>query len=242
MSKSEPMLSVEEVLELQPGDAENATWINPGFIAVVREINTKQTKAKKDFFPCILGSQTGSAEIEVSYFTRPKFEVGDLIEISGQGLRRTEYNGKPQAAMGQKTETHILGKSAHALEQAERKAAGDPPISGKGSFPIAGQTIGMAMKEAIALAGMAADGITRQKLADPLFWQDVKTYAGNIIRISRSLEAGKLSPPSWPTPAPAAQPQGGRSDPPPRTADKPQPGPDRSAFPADAGPDEDVPF
>ncbi len=245
MSSEKEMLSVEEVLELQPGDAENATWINPGFIAVVRKITTKQTKAGKEFFPCVLGSQTGSAELEVSYFTRPKFSEGDLIEISGQGLRRTEYQGKPQAACGQKTETHILGKSAHAPEHEQRRAAGQPPVSGQGSFPVAGQTVGMAMKESIALAGMAADGITRAKLADPLFWADVKIYASNIIRLSRSLEAGKLSPPSWPVaqpaeaPTPAAAPAGGRADAPRRSTSKPQPGPGGSAFPDNQEDDPD---
>jgi len=232
------MLSVEEVLELPPGDDQNATWINPGFKAVVREIKRTQTKKApvRAMNICTLGSETGAAEISLTVFAAVKFEEGDLIEVSGQGLRRTEYNGLAQVTMGKNTEIHILGKSAHAPEQAERKAAGAPPIDNKGHFPISGQTVGMAMKESLALAGMAAGGITRDVLKDPLFWQDVKTYAGNIIRISRSLEAGKLSPPSWPTPkreeAPPSKP----------AAIKPQPGPDGAAFPPNAGDEDSVPF
>jgi hypothetical protein len=98
----------------------------------------------------------------------------------------------------------------------------------------------MAMKEAIALAGMAAGGITRELLADQLFWGDVKTYAGNIIRISRSLEAGKLSAPSWPTPKREEAPPD--RSPAPKPTNKPTPGADGAAFPANAGDEEDVPF
>lgn len=240
------MLSVEEVLELQPGNADNATWINPGMRGVVRSITMKAKKTGGNFWPCMLGSETGAAEIEASYFSAPKFVEGDLIELSGQGLRRTEYQGRPQVALGKATETHVLGKSAHAPEQAERRAAGQPAVNGQAQ-PINGQTVGMAMKEAIALAGMATgDGITRQHLNDPLFWQDIKTYAGNIIRISRSLEAGKLSPPSWPTPkpqeAPAAPPD--RSAAPARSPSRPAASPqsERQAANLTDGDAEDVPF
>lgn len=245
MSKTEPMLSVEEVLELQPGDEQNATWVNPGFTAVVRAIKATKTKKGGAMNICTLGSQTGAAEISMTVFSAIKFAEGDLIEVSGQGLRRTVYNQLQQVTPGQKTEIHILGRSAHAPEQAERKAAGQPPVSGNGSFPVNGQTVGMAMKEGLALAGMAAGGVTRDVLKDPLFWQDVKTYAGNIIRISRSLEAGKLSAPSWPTPkreeAPADRSPAPTSQPKTATT-KPTEGPGGSAFPADAGDDEDVPF
>lgn len=242
------MLTVEEVLELEPGDEQYATWVNPGFQAVVREIKRTQTKRGQTMNICTLGSETGAAEISMTVFSAVKFNEGDLIEISGQGLRRTVYNGLQQVSMGKATEIHILGKSAHAPEQAARKAAGESPVGGSGTFPINGQNVGMAMKEALALTLAAHDGKPiKASLADPLFWSDVKTYASNIIRISRSLESGKLSPPSWPLPKkdePAAAPEPpttGRDSTPPAAA-KPQPGPEGSAFMEGEGEDLNVPF
>ena len=225
MSKSEKMLSVEEVLELVPGDSENAMWINPGFVAVVRLIKRTQTKAGKTMNICTLGSQTGAAEISMSVFSAIKFGEGDVIEVSGQGLRRTEYNGLQQVTMGQKTEIHLIGKAVqHEPPANAPKPAAEWPRESSGTpATVNGQTAGMAMKEALALAGMAAGGVTRDVLKDPLFWADVKIYAGNIIRISRALERGHLSPPSWPVkeqpaetepePAPAAVPAARRTQP-----------------------------
>lgn len=187
---TEQMLSVAEAVELQPGDAQNATWINPGMQGVVRKIERKMTKAGKPFFPCVIADTTGSATIEVSFFTAPKFGEGDLIELSGQGLRRTEYNGKPQAAIGQKTEVHVIGKHVHAEEQTQRAAAGAPAIDGT-LQPVQGQTVGMAMKEALAIVVFERTGGER---GSPIFWEDVYTVASDIIRVSRLLESGKLAP------------------------------------------------
>lgn len=252
------MLSVAEVFELQPGDATNATWINPGFRAVVISVTQKKTKAGKDFFPCVLGSEEGGVTVECSFFTRPKFSEGAVIELSGQGLRRTEYNGNAQVAIGQKTDVHVISSGGQQAQQrpstptAQLPPAHSTPQDTDTTSPapgagdgepkwINGQTVGMAMKEAISLAGMCcANGVSRAALADPLFWQDVKMYAGNIIRISSSLEKGKLSPPSWPVAKREAEPVKPAPTPPPKQAAPPP----RKEVNLDEDPDldRDVPF
>jgi len=239
---TEKMLSVEEVLELVPGDQDNATWVNPGMTAVVRSIKRTNTKKGGVMNICTLGSQTGSAEISMSVFAAVKFNEGDLIEISGQGLRRTEYNGLQQVSLGKNTEIHVLGKSVHHEEQVERKATMAPSVNGTPQ-PVYGATVGLALKEGLALAGMAGGGITRELLNDKLFWADVKLYASNIIRIGRALEAGKLSPNPWAPPAPPSEEPApapvGRSDP-PKPATRPQPGPGGTVKHDDD--DGDMPF
>lgn len=109
------MLSVAEVCEMQPGDDQNATWINPGFIAVVAKINhTTAKKTGKPMHICTLQDTTGNATISMTVF-RPTigFDEGDTIEVSGQGLRLTEYNGLLQATLGLKSEVHTLTAAAH---------------------------------------------------------------------------------------------------------------------------------
>lgn len=236
-------LSVAELIEL-PTDS----WVSDGFTAVIRSIERKVGKppGNRVFFKCVLADTTGSATVGACLFFAPKFKEGDSVDFLGQGIKFKNGQYGAEVSMGDKADIRVVGKSVHAEEQAHRAAAGAPALNGTPQL-VNGQTVGMAMKEALALAGMGAGGITRDVLKDPLFWQDVKVYAGNIIRISRSLEAGKLAPPSWPTPqreeAPpsAARPPDRSPAPAPRTS-KPTPGPEGAAFPPEPGIDEDVPF
>jgi hypothetical protein len=239
MSQSEKMLSVEEVLELVPGDEQNATWVNPGFVAVVRNIKATKTKKGGTMNICTLGSQTGSAEISMTVFSAVKFKEGDLIEISGQGLRRTEYNQLQQVSLGKATEIHVLGASAHHQEQQERRAHSEPAINGERQR-IEGQTVGMAMKEALLIVGRGDCGAF--KPTEAAFWQHVHTQASQIIRLSKYIEAGNLAPKvGAPATSAPADRSPARSEPAKATS-KPTPGPDGSAFPKNTGDDEDVPF
>lgn len=129
MATKERMLTVAEVYEMSPGDAENATWINPGMIATVIKMTRIETGKLR--WPCQLVDPDGtSASLEMTIFAAPKFREGDVIEISGKGFRRTEYNGKAQVAVGKETEIHIIGKAPAAGH-----APAHPPAGGHGPAP-----------------------------------------------------------------------------------------------------------
>lgn len=209
MATDNEMCSVAEVCEMNAGDKLNPSWISPGFQGVVRSIETKTSRDGKKYYPCTIADSVGSSTIEVSFFNYPKFKEGDLIEISGKGLRRTEFNGKPQAAIGKDTEIHVLGRSVHHEEQKERAVAGQPSVNGQ-LQPINGQSVGMAIKEALTalVPGNAA------RLNSTSFWFEIHQFASDVIRISRQLEAGKLAPPVKERNAPKPS----ETPPPPRTA------------------------
>lgn len=239
---TEKMLSVAEVFEMTPGDSQNATWINPGMIAVVAKIQATKVKATgRPMNICTLRDQTGSAEISMTVFSAVNFGEGDVIEVGGQGFRRTEYNGMAQVTLGKTPEIHVLGKSVHHNEQTTRKEHMEPSINGTKQH-VNGQTVGMAIKESLLLVreGEAGAGLD---INNPDFWKQVHKTASAIIRLSNALEHGNLTPSlSAPRPAaPAAEqaPQGGRADPPKPKA-KPEPGPG-GAVKHDEN-DEDVQF
>ena len=227
MSNEDPMLSVAELSEMPPGDEQSACWINPGLQGVVTRIETIKKKAGGNFWKVTLRDEVGSATLPVTLFTPPKFNEGDLIEISGQGLRLTEYQGKPQVSTGQKTEIHKLGQSVHHQEQEERRAEGKPAMNGD-PFPVAGQTVGMAVKESLTLhtKNMATEEVN-EAVCTGEFWAAIHETASDIIRISLLLEKGKLAkpvrerngeeaPPARQAPPPqrqAAPPSGRRQDP-----------------------------
>lgn len=247
-------------LEQVAATADDA-WLNDGFSAVVSSIEPKTTgptsrRPNSKFWVVTLASQTGPDTAEWSLFTAPKFGQGDLIDVTGKGIKRKvdAYNGGIKIQAGDKAVITVVGKSAHHEEQQERKATGAPSVSGQLQH-IQGQTVGMALKEAMALHSRhASNGEELQSWLDqPEFWAAVYTTASDVIRVSQLLEKGKLAPSAREraNPTPAAQPEpapnggrpaapstGGRADTP--KAGKPQPGPGGNAFPEDNG--EDVPF
>lgn len=225
------MLSVAEVFEMQAGDEQNATWINPGFTAVVENVKSTKTQKGQTMNICTLQDQTGSARISMTVFGPVKFSEGNVIEVSGQGLRRTEYKGLAQVSLGKATEVHVIGASVHHQDQAARKENLEPAVNGSKQH-INGQTVGMAVKEALTLVRDKNDpGLT--DINKPEFWAQVHQTASAIIRLSNSLEHGNLTPPlSQPKAAAPAQP-------PQR---KPLTDREQQAVPNDGQPEDSIPF
>lgn len=202
------MLSVAEVFELTPGDDLNATWINPGMTGVIWAIKQTKTRKNQPMFICTLKDGEGSAEISMTLFdhlstsTGVALKEGDIIEIFGKGLRRSEYEGLQQISLGRTTEIHKTGSSAHYKPQDKAPApqAGSEiraPISTERQPQvdvIFGGTVGMAMKESLAIHTKLAGEALPGALCSPLFWGAVHETASDIIRISLHLEKGKLAP------------------------------------------------
>ena len=70
--------------------------------------------------------------------------------------------------------------------------------------PVNGQTVGMALNNALTLHGRCFDGPDlANALTDPVFWAKIESTAARIIAISRGLEAGR---PAKPVARPVAQP------------------------------------
>jgi len=190
---SELVLSLAEVCEMTSGE-----WINDPFTAVVSKITPKIGKPPKSqkFWVCTLSDTTGSASVEMAVFTAPKFKEGDQIEVGGQG---NKFEDDPQwgkkIKTGMKTEIHVLGHSAHHEEQQERKATSQPSVSGE-AFSVAGVTVGMSINNALTLltSKLTHDEMI-ERVITPSFWASVHEVASDIIRLSRLLEAGKLSEP-----------------------------------------------
>lgn len=232
----DPLLSVAQVCELQPGDEQNATWINPGFTGVVRKVDQRPTKKGGKIWPCVIADTTGSATIEVTLFTAPKFAVGDQIDICGQGLRRTEYNGNPQAALGKNTEIHVVGARVAHHEQAQAPARGEALPDGDFHKAMKRQALLMAHCWVYARK-------VRSKLIDEASFKDDELGVEPVQKIASGLyiEANRAGLASVVPVLGATAPAGGRADP-IRFSSKPPPGPDGAAFSNHADEEEDVPF
>lgn len=228
--KTDQPLSVAEALELPEGTDDQPTWINSGVTGVVAEISPKETKTGKKYWNVTLRSTTGSATIGFTLWTAPKFNPGDVIDVTGKGISRTAYNGRAELKLGKSVEVHKLGRGIPPQAQAGEVPA-DVPQAGtpEAATPVAGQTVGMAIKEALLLRGPIVDSA---QLESPEFWRGVHATASDIIRLSRQLERGIL--------APSVKVRAGKGAPPAdKPAEPPPPPPPREPAPAV---EEDVPF
>lgn len=165
---------------------------------------------------------------------QPWYKVGTEVsyEVSGN------FKGTPTFKIGKPDPSSPQRSASPAPVQSEVFQA--PPSQ---TAPINGQTVGMAMKEAlnILLEGLAHDERIA-KIQEASFWAAVMELASDIIRVSRYLESGHIAPSVkdriavYTAPAPVPMPPK-----PVVTATRPQPGPGGAVQlnPADS---EDVPF
>jgi hypothetical protein len=234
MSNAAVTISIAEVLFLSPGDDNNPTWINGEIKALVASIAPKTSQKGKPFWSVVFADEVSNhMQVETTVFTAPKFSVGDVVMITGSGIRRTQYKDKAQIALSTKAEVHVVGRgvagqtpsNAAPAPMSYANAATPPPLAG--AIIPHGASVGMAVKEAIALS--LRDGPL--VVGTPEFWKATFKHASDILRLMHTLEAGRLAPRDG---APAA------ATPPPAAAPRPQPGPGGVMAPNQG--DEDVPF
>ena len=207
--ETKPLLSIAEVFEMVPGTDKDAVWINPGLTGVLHTMKRTKSKKGQPMYICSHKDMSGSAEIGVTFFDECKFDEGDVLEIFGKGLRRTEYNKLQQISLGRDTEIHKIGRAAgwKAAETASAPAgAGSgstaretPPGGFRGNNDgtnsvVFGATVGMAMKESLAIHTKLCGDKLAPALCSSEFWAAVHETASDIIRISIALEKGKLCP------------------------------------------------
>lgn len=117
MSKQK-ILSVYEVLEIEPGDKENTTWINSEWEGVISGVK----EAKGNGPATAIASQTTdpSVKITVNFWkVDPSEYEGKIIRFGGKGMKRSVYVNKfkketQQVDVGNNTTFEIVGVSAHS--------------------------------------------------------------------------------------------------------------------------------
>jgi len=184
------LITIGEILEMSPGDRQNAVWINDDFECVLSDPKRGQGKAPNTAILtdphssgiCILGNFFG---------TDPSRYAGKVVHVSGKGISRTEYKGTQQITIGDKATIQIVGDAKPgqaATPAAAQKSAG---IQG-----AEGQAIGNAITNACQLIKSAFEANEQAPLdyfQSQAFSRDLFTTASDILRISRLLNTGKLA-------------------------------------------------
>lgn len=209
MATNKPLLTLSQVLQIQPGDDDNPAWIND-FKALVQFTTFKEAKTGRKYWPLGLTDPDTGATITINMWERPLDSWnGQMCRFSG-GMRMSEYNGKPEIKLGKKT---LIAPMVEAVSEpypakglskgyeASTKAYKEEPLEGQSvKFKPQGQTVGMAINQ-------ACEFLRAQN--KPFSSEYVWDIATQIIRISYKLENGKFygAPTSIQTNVPPPQPQ-----------------------------------
>lgn len=138
MSSLQKCLTIAEVCQMRDGE-----WVNEGVIARVSTIENKTAgpKAKKPgskFWVVTLVAEDGPENVELSLFFAPKFREGDLIELTGKGIKFTQNNYGNKLSIGQETEITVVSNSTRERAPAPRSSA--PQDDSRGGNGPAGTT------------------------------------------------------------------------------------------------------
>ncbi len=189
------LITIGEILEMSPGDRQNAVWINDDFECVLSDPKKGQGKAPNT--AVLTDPHSSGISILGNFFgTDPSRYAGKVVHISGKGISRTEYKGTQQVTIGDKATIQIVGdaKPGQAGKSPAASAGGGGAAS---NSVIHGATVGMAMNQAcenirLTMTGLAPEAVDAY-YGGTEFSKDLWTQASDIIRIARVLEAGKLA-------------------------------------------------
>lgn len=194
MSKND-MITIGQILEMTPGDRQNATWINDEFEAVVSDI--KRGTGKAPSTAVLTDPHNNGIAIVGNFFgTDPSRFAGKICHFSGKGMTRTEYKGVQQVTIGDKATIQVVGSASPGQAAASGSTGGSSGSAGSSSV-IHGATVGMAINQA---SECIRSSCTYQDMTEarayytsPAFSKDLWTIASDIVRIARVMEAGKLA-------------------------------------------------
>ncbi len=195
---AKPPLSIAQVLALAAG-----TWVNDGFVAVIRSLKPSPATAARKFWKCVLGDCHGHGIIGMTVFFPPKFGEGDVIEATGAGIKRSEFKGEPDLKLGKNS---VIALRDHVPQPLQRQlpptlpAGGRPPAGAapqaNGRTPpvdVETATLSMTIGWDLVSRGLTGDQLRDQALTRH-FWSAYHTAASDVARVELQIRLGKLAP------------------------------------------------
>lgn len=185
------LITIGEILEMSPGDRQNAVWINDDFEAVLSDPKRGQGKAPNT--AVLTDPHNSGISILGNFFgVDPAKWANKVVHISGKGISRTEYKGTQQVTIGDKATIQVVGDA----KPSQAPKAGTGPTGSASGNPHGAQ-VGMAVNNAITiLREIHAKGDEQAAMAyftGLEFSKDLYIVSSDILRIARVLEAGKLA-------------------------------------------------
>lgn len=269
--RSDPPITIGQILELAPGDKDNKQWINGVLTCGICDVKPN----KIGFSATLFDPSNTNVAVTAKFFGSGIDRLeGQVITLSGCGMSWGEYKGQCELAVGQKCRIECEGQATPAFQAPPAPRASVPvrtpapaaSVANRGvSAPTAGHPAGRSTSEDIALgrASNNAIALLAKFGADkPIDWLDsddfrMRLYVliSDLLNVEKAV-ASKPAPTSKQRaggmsvkqPAPVAEVVEEEPAPAPapvKPVSRGVPGPSGAAYdPAPAGqqPEDDIPF
>lgn len=132
--RQDPPITLAEVLELQPGDRDNKTWVNG--VLTVGICDVKQQR--QGFSAVLFDPENTQIQVNAKFFAFgiDKLE-GQVVTISGQGMSWGEYKGACELCVGQKCSIQPVGQAQGAPQPAQQASPARSYAPARQAAPVA---------------------------------------------------------------------------------------------------------
>ena len=194
--RSDPPITIGQILELAPGDKDNKQWVNGVLTAGICDVRPN----KIGFSATLFDPDNTNVAVTAKFFGSGIDRLeGQVITLSGGGMSWGEYKGQCELAVGQKTRIECEGQATPAFQAPPaprasvpvRSATPSASVANRGvSAPTAGHPAGRSTAEDIAIgrATNNAVALLAKFGADkPIDWLDSDDFRMRLYILTSDL-------------------------------------------------------
>ena len=194
--RSDPPITIGQILELAPGDKDNKQWINGVLTAGICDVRPN----KIGFSATLFDPDNTNIAVTAKFFGSGIDRLeGQVITLSGGGMSWGEYKGQCELAVGQKTRIECEGQATPAFQAPPaprasvpvRSSAPDASVANRGvSAPMAGHPAGRSTSEDIAIGRATNNAIAllaKFGADKPIDWLDSDDFRMRLYVLTSDL-------------------------------------------------------
>ncbi len=129
MARNDEPTTIPEILDMEPSRGRDKAWVQGSFQGVVKNaVERKGRERGTYFYICELEDpQDSNAFLEATSAVDFTQLEGQLVEVSGNGISREEYNRKPQVKLGKNAMVQVVGGASGRSDDRRDDRRSDPP-------------------------------------------------------------------------------------------------------------------
>lgn len=194
--RSDPPITIGQILELAPGDRDNKQWVNGVLTCGICDVKPN----KIGFSATLFDPDNTNVALVAKFFGSGIDRLeGQVITLSGGGMSWGEYKGACELAVGQKTRIECEGQATPAFQAPPaprasvpvRSATPAPSVANRGvSAPMAGHPAGRSTSEDIAIGRATNNAIallSKFGADKPIDWLDSDDFRMRLYILTSDL-------------------------------------------------------
>ena len=194
--RSDPPITIGQILELAPGDKDNKQWVNGVLTCGICDVRPN----KIGFSATLFDPDNTNVAVTAKFFGSGIDRLeGQVITLSGGGMSWGEYKGQCELAVGQKTRIECEGQATPAFQAPPaprasvpvRSATPSASVANRGvSAPTAGHPAGRSTSEDIAIGRATNNAVallSKFGADKPIDWLDSDDFRMRLYVLTSDL-------------------------------------------------------